>query len=147
MDVLGCAACRRRCRRYRSLFPSKRRRMSKQQMVLQALLLTAAAALVSSCDEKLSTIAGPTPNLTPNFATIQSEVFEKADSAGLNLTHDVAYDQLVNRPAQNKAGAVRVIPGDPDNSYVIQKLEGKPGIVGQRMPFNGGPFLTDGQML
>jgi len=139
--------------------------MSKQQMVLQAVLLTAAAALLSSCDEKLSTIAGPTPNLTPNFATIQSEVFEKADSAGrpactnchtnvgrnpaagLNLTHDVAYDNLVNRPAQNKAGAVRVIPGDPDNSYVIQKLEGKPGIVGQRMPFNGGPYLTDGQML
>ena len=139
--------------------------MSKHQMVLTAVLLVAAATVFSSCDEKLSTIAGPTPNLAPNFATIQSEVFEKADSAGrpactnchtavgrnpaagLNLTHDLAFDNLVNRPSQNKPGAIRVIPGDPDRSYMIQKLEGTPGIVGQRMPFNGGPYLTDGQML
>ena len=34
----------------------------------------------------------------------------------------------------------RVEPGDPDNSYLIQKLEGAPGIMGSRMP-QGGPFL------
>lgn len=138
--------------------------MSKQRMVMTAVVLTVAAASWS-CDEKLSTVAGPTPNLTPSFSAIQSEVFEKADSAGrpactnchtavgrnpaggLNLTHDLAYDNLVNQPSRNKPGAVRVVPGDPSNSYVIQKLEGTPGIVGQRMPFNGGPYLTDGQML
>jgi hypothetical protein len=141
--------------------------MSKHQKVLTAMALTAAAAVFTSCDEKLSTLAGPTPNLAPTFATIQSEVFEKSDSAGrpactnchtavgrnpagqLNLTHDLAYDQIVNAPVRGagKAGAIRIIPGDPDNSYLIQKLEGTPGIVGQRMPFNGGPYLTTGQML
>jgi len=35
---------------------------------------------------------------------------------------------------------MRVKPGDPANSYLIQKLEGAPGISGSRMPF-GGPFL------
>jgi hypothetical protein len=141
--------------------------MSKQKKVLTAVVVTATAAIFSACDEKLSTIAGPSPNLAPNFASVQSEIFEKPDSAGrpactnchtavgrnpagqLNLTHDLAYDQIVNAQVRNagKAGAIRVIPGDPDNSYLIQKLEGTPGIAGQRMPFNGGPYLTSGQML
>jgi hypothetical protein len=139
--------------------------MSKQRTFLMAALLLAASATFPACDEKLSTLAGPTPNLAPTFATIQTEVFEKADSAGrpactnchtaagrtpaggLNLTHDMAYDNLVNLPGRTKAGTIRVIPGDPDRSYLIQKLEGTPGIVGQRMPFAGGPYLTDGQML
>jgi hypothetical protein len=34
----------------------------------------------------------------------------------------------------------RVAPGNAADSYVIRKLEGGPGIVGQRMPFNG-PYL------
>jgi mono/diheme cytochrome c family protein len=34
----------------------------------------------------------------------------------------------------------RVEPGNPDDSYLIRKLEGGPGIVGSQMP-QGGPFL------
>ena len=141
--------------------------MSNRLRLLTAALLAAGATVWSSCDETLSSVAGPTPGLTPTFAAIQSEIFEKGDSSGrpacinchtavgrnpagqLNLTHDVAYDQLVNAQVRNpgKADSIRVVPGNPDNSYLIQKLEGTPGIVGQRMPFNGGPYLTDGQML
>jgi hypothetical protein len=139
--------------------------MSTRRILLTAVLLFAAGGAWTGCDEKLSTLAGPTPNLTPTFATIQSEIFEKTDSAGrpacinchtavgrnpaggLNLTHDVAYDSIVNVSGRGKAGTIRVIPGSPDTSYMVQKLEGAPGIVGQRMPFNGGPYLTDGQMV
>ena len=39
-----------------------------------------------------------------------------------------------------------MIPGDPENSYLIHKLEGRSTIAGVRMPTNG-PFLTDGQVL
>jgi hypothetical protein len=137
--------------------------MPNRVLVLSVLL--AATATLAACDESLSSLAGPTPNLTPTFASIQHEIFESTDSAGraactnchtdtgrvptggMNLNHDVAYDQLVNAPVHGKPGAVRVIPGDPDNSYVIQKLEGTPGIVGRRMPFSGPPYLTDGQIL
>jgi hypothetical protein len=42
---------------------------------------------------------------------------------------------------------VRVLPGDPENSYLIHKVEGRPGIVGLRMPRSGPPYLTDGQIL
>ena len=46
-----------------------------------------------------------------------------------------------------KPGATRVIPDDPDNSYIVHKLEGAADIVGERMPRGTGPFLTEGQML
>ena len=127
--------------------------------------LVCACGAWSGCDEKLSSLAGPTPSLEPTFASIQHDIFESTDSAGraactnchtnvgrnpsggLNLVHDLAYDQMVNVPSARKPGAIRIIPGDPDNSYLIQKLEGKAGIVGNRMPNNGPPYLTDGQMI
>jgi hypothetical protein len=137
--------------------------------MLKRLVLTAglciAVTAFSACDEKLSTVAGPTPGLEPTFATIQRDIFESTDSAGrqactpchtstgrnpaggMNLNHDTAYDQLVNAPVRAKAGAIRVMPGDPDNSYLIHKLEGRSDIDGRRMPLNGPPFLTDGQIL
>ena len=131
---------------------------------IQVLGAVFAAVCATACDESLSTLAGPTPNLEPTFASIQSEIFETTDSAGraactnchtnvgrnpsggLNLTHDVAYDQLVNVPSRNKPGAIRVVPSDPGNSYLIHKVEGRPGISGLRMPNNGPPYLTDGQI-
>jgi len=135
-------------------------------MVIRALLLLLMAALTATaCDESLSKLAGPTPSLEPTFASVQKEIFETTDAAGrvacvnchtstgrnpsggMNLNHDVAYDQIVNVPSARKPGAVRVIPGDPENSYIVHKVEGRSGIVGVRMPFSGAPFLTDGQIL
>jgi hypothetical protein len=46
----------------------------------------------------------------------------------------------VNVASLEKPSLLRVKPGDPDNSYLIQKLEGAAGISGSRMPL-GGPFL------
>ena len=133
--------------------------------ILLLICVMAAGFAAAACDEKLSKIAGPTPNLEPTFASVQSQIFETTDSAGrvactnchtnvgrnpsggMNLVHNLAYDQLVNVPSARKPGAIRIIPGDPENSYLVQKLEGRPDIVGLRMPFSGAPFLTDGQML
>ena len=129
------------------------------------VLLAVACAGLAACDEKLSTLAGPTPNLEPTFSSIQRDIFEATDSSvrsactqchtntgrnpsgGMNLNHDVAYDQIVNVAVRGKPGAVRVIPGDPDNSYFIQKLDGAAGIAGRRMPSNGPPYLSAGQTL
>jgi hypothetical protein len=124
----------------------------------------ALAVFAVGCDEKLSDVAGPTPNLQPTFASIQREIFSAADSSGraactqchnagnrnnaalLSLAEGVAYAELVNVPSSRKPGAVRVVPGDPNASYLVHKLEGRSDIVGQRMPRTGGPFLTEGQM-
>jgi hypothetical protein len=131
-----------------------------------SVLFFAAAALVLSvgCDESLRDFAGPTPNLEPTFSSIQRDIFNARDAAGraactechnvqgailannLNLTGPTAYAALVNAPSTGKPSAIRVVPGDPDASYLVQKIEGAPGIVGERMPRTGGPFLTPGQI-
>ena len=136
----------------------------RTQVIVRVLVLSAGLA-ASACDEKLSTLAGPTPNLQPTFSSVQSQIFETTDvagrvacvtchtnvghapSGGLNLSHDVAYDQIVNVPARERPASMYVVPGDPDSSYLVHKLEGLPDIIGRRMPFSGPPYLTDGQIL
>jgi hypothetical protein len=61
------------------------------------------------------------------------------------LSPAVSYNNLVNVASRLKAGAVRVIPSDPENSYIIHKLEGRSTIAGVRMPL-GGPYLEIGQI-
>jgi mono/diheme cytochrome c family protein len=128
-----------------------------------ALLLL--ATLASGCDENLANVAGPTPDLTPTFSSIQRDIFQTTDSAGraacanchnpnggafrqvgLDLSSDAAYALLVGVPSREKPGLLRVAPGDPENSYIIHKLEGRAGIEGLRMPRSGPPYLTDGQI-
>lgn len=119
----------------------------------------------AACDESLSTLAGPTPNLEPTFSSIQQNIFQTTDSAGraactnchttqggrtppagMDLGSPTTHSQIVNVPSRFKPGAVRVVPGDPENSYLIHKIEGRPGIMGLRMPRSGPPYLTDGQI-
>ncbi len=126
----------------------------------------ALAALASvSCDEQLKELTGPSPDLVPTFTSIQREIFEKTDLAGrnacvschtnvgrtpaanLNLNGDAAYAALVNVPSIQRPELMRVAPGDPENSYLIHKMEGRPGIQGTQMPRNGPPFMTSGQIL
>ncbi len=60
--------------------------------------------------------------------------------SGMDLsTANDSHAALVNVPSLQVAQD-RVEPGDPDNSYLIRKLEGDAGIAGSRMP-QGGPFL------
>ena len=128
-------------------------------------MYVAAGIVFASCDEKLSSITGPTPDLEPTFSSIQRNIFTTTDSAGraactnchttaggrvppvgMDLGSPNAHAMLVNVPALNKPGAIRVIPGDPENSYIIHKLEGRSDIAGLRMPRSGPPYLTDGQI-
>jgi hypothetical protein len=133
--------------------------------VLAAGMLLVLGVVSMGCDEKLEDLTGPTPNLEPTFSSIQREIFDTTDSAGrqactnchtdagrnpsggLNLRGGVAYNSLVGTPSVGKPGATRVVPGDPENSYIIHKLEGRADIVGTRMPRGGSGFLTDGQVL
>jgi|GEM_PF-585353 len=69
---------------------------------------------------------GPTGNTLPS---------------GMNLTTAAnSFAALVNVASLQVGGLDRVTPGDPDNSYIIQKLEGT-AAAGARMPL-GGPFLN-----
>ena len=129
------------------------------------ILLSVSLAITTGCDEKLSYIAGPSPGLEPTYSSISANIFTSTDSSGraactqchtdagrvpaanLNLRTETGYAQLVGVASTFKPGAVRVIPGDAENSYLVHKLEGRSDIVGMRMPRTAGPFLTDGQIL
>ena len=135
----------------------RRARISLLALIVGSLMIGAA------CDEALSTVAGPTPNLEPTFSAIQRDIFQAPDAsgrpacvschtaanarfvAGLVLTPDAAYRALVDTPSVEIPARLRVKPGDPENSYLVHKLEGRAGIVGSRMPLNSTP-LTSGQI-
>jgi hypothetical protein len=135
-----------------------------KRLFLSTMVMVAALAW-AGCDESLSSITGPTPNLEPSLSSIQTNIFNMSDSSGrlacigchtdvgrnpaggLVLLEGRSYQQLVARVSTGKPSATRVIANDPDNSYMVQKLEGDAGIVGERMPRGNGPFLTEGQMI
>ena len=136
-------------------------RPTRLSLVALGLAATLAGA---ACDEKLSDVAGPTPNLVPTFSSIQQEIFNTTDSSGrlscigchtdagrtpaggLVLLDGRSYQALVGQASRFKAGAIFVVPGDPNASYLIHKLEGAADIAGSKMPRGTGPFLTSGQM-
>ncbi len=74
---------------------------------------------------------------TPTCATVACHTGAGA-AAGLNLSDaDTSFLELVGVPSSQNAAISRVAPFDPDNSYLIQKLEGN---AGTQMPL-GLPAL------
>jgi hypothetical protein len=64
-------------------------------------------------------------------------------SGGLHMSPaSASFANLVNVPSSSSAcsSRTRVIPGDPDASYIIAKLRGEAGICGVRMPRNLPPL-------
>ena len=105
----------------------------------------ACSVVFAGCDEELSSITGPTPNLEPTLSSIQTNIFNMTDSSGrlacigchtrsgphpagpgLVLLEGRSYQQLVGRASAGRPGATLVIPGDPQNSYLDQKTR-RPG--------------------
>lgn len=85
---------------------------------------------------------GASGPLTASFDSIQANVFEQVCEhchsganapAGLRLDAANSYAMLVGIASVERPSILRVAPGDANNSYLIQKLEGTAG-VGERMP-------------
>ena len=86
----------------------------------------------------------PAAGFGPNFSEIQANVFTPDcatsgchaganPAAGLNLEEAGSYAMLVGIQSSQNAALQRVEAGDPDNSYLVQKLEGTAS-SGQQMP-------------
>ena len=89
-----------------------------------------------------SAAAASAARSTASFDSIQANVFEQVCEhchsganapAGLRLDAANSYAMLVGVASVERSNVLRVAPGDPNNSYLIQKLEGTAG-VGERMP-------------
>ena len=99
--------------------------------------------------QPLTAGGGGNAPLTADFNSIQAQVFTPICTVchagagapqGLRLDATNSYDLLVGVASVEVPSLFRVKPGDPDNSYIVQKLEGH-AAVGARMPF-GGPYLS-----
>lgn len=62
---------------------------------------------------------------------------------GQNLSEGLAYQAIVNVPANERAGMMRVRPSQPDSSYLVHKIQGTQASVGGsggQMPLGGTPL-------
>ena len=95
-------------------------------------------------------LAPPVPSLAPTLDSIQANVFSVncaipgchgggSVQFGLRLDPGFSYGNLVNVASPRDSNLIRVIPGNPDASFIIQKLEGTQ-TLGDRMP-DFGPYL------
>jgi len=89
--------------------------------------------------------------LTAEFNSIQDHVFTPICSVchagggapqGLRLDATNSYALLFGVPSTEVPSIERVRPGDPDHSYLIQKLEGH-AAVGAQMPLGAPPLSVD----
>ena len=127
-----------------------------------SLLLGCATGAMSACggSGSSSSSTSPTPITTtsaspavdpnPSFANVVQPIFQRQNctnsschgqvtAAGLDLRAGASFGNLVNTPATSEP-ILRVIPGNPDGSYLIIKLEGRQ-TVGTSMPL-GLPRLS-----
>ena len=134
-----------------------RMRVSRLTLGVITVVSTALTAACSSSTSPTPTPTTGTPTSGTTFSQIQAQILTPActschtdegrnPSGGLNLKAGSAYTSLVGVASTGKAGAIRVIAGNPSGSYLVQKLEGAADIVGLRMPRNGPPFLSDAQV-
>jgi hypothetical protein len=61
-------------------------------------------------------------------------------SAGLNLSAANSIANLVNVTSTEDGTKKRVVPNNANNSYLFQKINGSPGIIGVQMPKNAAPL-------
>ena len=95
------------------------------------------------------------PNrIEPTLSSIQMNIFNlncafsgchggATPQLGLNLSAGQVRATTVNVQSVENANLFRIAPGDPDNSYLVWKIEGRPEIAGERMPRGRAPLPQD----
>jgi hypothetical protein len=90
----------------------------------------------------------PAPPANNDFQQIQDTIFTPICTGchvganaprGLRLDAANSYSLLVNVASSEVPGLLRVNPGNPGQSYLVQKIEGT-AAVGGRMPLGGAPL-------
>ncbi len=122
-------------------------RLSRGSIGWLLLLLTACAGNGEGLDANGRPLmpggGGSLPPLSADFESLQENIFTPICSVchagaaapqGLRLDAADSYNLLVGVPSTEVPALLRVKPGDPADSYIIQKLQGT-AAVGARMPF------------
>jgi hypothetical protein len=113
-----------------------------------SVALAACAGNGEGLDENGRPIDGGPAPLEATLDSIQQNVFTPICTqchigaqapAGLRLDETSSYAMLVNTPSTEVPSLRRVQAGNPDASYLIQKLQGT-AAVGRQMPLNNPPL-------
>lgn len=126
----------------------------KLRTSLVPFLLLSVAMFTGCSDNATSSENGKTPDTDPSFASDIQPIFnsfcatsgchDNANSTGtgLILTSGNSYDNLVSVASIEVASLNLVEPGEPDNSYLVGKIEGTQA-VGDRMPQGRSPLSAE----
>ena len=104
-------------------------------------------------DQNGQPLTGGGGGLAPTLASIQANVFNvncavsgchggAGAQQGLRLDPGFSAGNLINVHSPQNSNLIRVVPGDPDASFLIQKLQGADGLLGERMPAGRPPLAT-----
>lgn len=119
------------------------------------VILVSLAYLASGCTSSRSTT---TEGVQPTWASIQTEVFNKSCATSgchdgvskrgnLDLEASASYQALVGvnpkHASTNNTDLKRVVPGNPDKSFLLIKLVAPGPTQGKRMPIGGEPPLDE----
>lgn len=97
-------------------------------------------------------VCPPNLPLAPTLPSLQANIFgpictrcHAGAQAPLGLVLDCgqSYDMMVGILSVERDDLYRVNPGSPDDSYLIMKLEGATGIVGDQMPLGMTPLTQE----
>ena len=97
----------------------------------------------------LFTVMAGAPSAT-TFSAIQNDIFNVScalsgchtggsPTGGMNLSSGQAYLNIVGIASSEVPGLQRITPGNANDSYMVQKLEGT-AAVGAQMPFGAAPL-------
>lgn len=108
----------------------------------------AVCVVLASCEHADPLDSG---ELEPTLASIQENIFDVSCALsgchtgsnppmGLDLTAGQSRSILVGVASREVPAFERVDPGNPDDSYLVMKIEGDARIVGVRMPLGRTPL-------
>ena len=137
-----------------ALLPLIKDKQCHIKRALSQLVLLVLAACSAGSGEGLDISGRPISEggnvpLAATLESIQANIFNPycitchagaAAPQGLRLDLGNSFSNLVGVPSNEVSSLLRVAPSDPNNSYLVQKLEGTAS-VGEQMPLGGPPLL------
>lgn len=115
---------------------------AQKASILARLVLLGGLGMLTSCGSGDGFVTDDSGQLQPTFGSIQANIFTPVcvqchagagAPFGLRLDPANSFALLVGVASGQEPSLLRVAPNDPDNSYLIQKLEGTAS-SGEQMP-------------
>src|SRR5258707_2368474 len=97
-----------------SMPPERFRRLHMDIRITLGCTVLVLSLALAGCDEKLSDITGPTPNLEPTLSSIQREIFDTTDASGRLACTNCH----TNAGGRNPSGGLNLVAGVAHSSLV-----------------------------